>query len=480
MATATELDTDAARAHGWIDSERLQTACGEVRFVGGYPTADGARRLLELRTLNRAIEVYLSQMPAASWYAVWRAIAEAGDATPNQLVLWQSRMDAETLLLTGNAETVYGLVSLDLKRDGPVVIEAPPRMLGGIVDMWQRETAGIGPTGIDSGKGGAFLLVPPGYQGDAPDRYVVIRSHTYRTSIGVRGFLVDGEADEPAALLASMKVYPLSEAARAPATKVVKGSGLPIDTIFSDTLQFFEDLAEVVEYEPEDVLEAHERFQLASIGIVKGKLFAPDGARIRILSQAAQLGSAMARANSFASMEEERLAYPNRRWEWAFAGGSATWDEAGFVNVDHRASFAYLAIGMSPAMVNKVVGQGSQYLLGVRDSTGALLDGGKNYHLHLPPRIPAKNFWSIVAYDAVSRSMLKNEQPFPSVSSYTDPATNPDGSFDIYFGPEPQRGGNKNWIRTLDGRGWFALLRFYGPLESFFDLTWQPDDIKVV
>ncbi len=131
-------------------------------------------------------------------------------------------------------------------------------------------------------------------------------------------------------------------------------------------------------------------------------------------------------------------------------------------------------------MVDKVVGQGSQYLLGVRDAADATLDGGKNYHLHLPPKIPAKNFWSIVAYDAVSRSMLKNDQHFPSVSSYSDPAVNADGSVDIYFGPEKPANGNANWIRTLEGRGWFVLLRLYGPLDAFFDFTWQPDDIKLV
>ncbi len=171
---------------------------------------------------------------------------------------------------------------------------------------------------------------------------------------------------------------------------------------------------------------------------------------------------------------------PDRAWEWAFIGGSADWDSQGYVNTDRRASFAYIAIGMSPAMVEKHVGAGSQYLWTPRDGSGAFLDGGKRYRLHVPPNIPVKNFWSVVAYDADSRSILRSSQPFPSVSSYTGPAANADGSIDIEFGPEAPAGAaspNKNWIQTTPGRGWFMLFRFYGPLDPFFDKTWRPDDI---
>jgi len=136
------------------------------------------------------------------------------------------------------------------------------------------------------------------------------------------------------------------------------------------------------------------------------------------------------------------------------------------------------AIGMSPAMVEQHVGAGSQYLWTPRDASGAFLDGAKNYQLHIPPAIPVKNFWSVVAYDADSRSILRNAQAFPSVSSYTNPQINPDGSIDLSFGPLEPAG--KNWIQTMPGKGWFTLFRFYGPLEPFFDKTWKPDDIVEV
>jgi hypothetical protein len=131
-------------------------------------------------------------------------------------------------------------------------------------------------------------------------------------------------------------------------------------------------------------------------------------------------------------------------------------------------------------MVEKHIGAGSQYLWTPRDASGAFLDGGKRYRLHIPPNIPAKNFWSIVAYDADSRSILRNGQSFPSVSTYTGPQMNADSSIDIYFSPEAASGKEKNWIQTMAGKGWFTLFRFYGPLEPFFDKTWKPDDIVEV
>ena len=389
-------------------------------------------------------------------------------------------MDGATLLLTGNCETVYGLCAIDLKRDGPVVIEAPAMLLGGMSDLWQREIMGVGPTGRDQGKGGKFLLLPPDYEGPVPDGYMAAKSQTYGVVFGVRGFQAAGGTSQAVSLMKTTRVYPLSQAADPSATAFVNGSHQEIDTIFADTGQYFSDLAWLIDREPHETIPSHERFQLSAIGIEKGTRFSPDAARAALLNDAARCAAAIARTNSFDSNDPARLVYADRRWEWAFIGGSATWDSQGYVNTDRRSSFAYIAIGMSPAMVEKHVGTGSQYLWTPRDASGAFLDGGKRYRLHIPPNIPAKNFWSVVVYDADSRSILRSGQPFPSVSSYTGPASNADGSIDIDFGPEApavSASPGKNWIQTSPGKGWFTLFRFYGPLGPFFDQTWKPDDI---
>jgi hypothetical protein len=128
-----------------------------------------------------------------------------------------------------------------------------------------------------------------------------------------------------------------------------------------------------------------------------------------------------------------------------------------------------------------MVGQLSQYVVTERDATGEYLDGGKNYTLHLPPNIPAKRFWSLVVYDPQTRSMLQTDNPYPSISSLKQGITiNPDSSVDVYFGPEAVPGKESNWIQTARGKGWFIILRLYGPLEPWFDKTWKPGEIELI
>jgi len=416
---------------------------------------------------------------ASPGIASGKGVAEAGTQTPNQVVLWENLMDGATLLLTGNCETVYGLCAIDLKRDGPVVIEAPAMLLGGMSDLWQREIMGVGPTRRDKGAGGKFLLLPPDHDGTAPDGFMAAKSQTYGVVFGVRGFQSAAGTAEAVSLMKTTSIYPLSQVANPPATAFVNGSHQQIDTIFADTGQYFSDLAWLIDREPRDTIPAHERWQLAAIGIEKGKPFSPDATRQALLNDAARFAAAIARTNSFDSNDAARLVYADRHWEWAFIGGSVNWDSEGYVNTDRRSSFAYIAIGMSPAMAEKHVGTGSQYLWTPRDASGAFLDGSKRYRLHIPRNIPAKNFWSVVAYDADSRSILRSVQPYPSVSTYTGPAANADGSIDFEFGPDAATasGSAKNWIQTTPGKGWFVLFRLYGPLEPFFEQSWKPDDI---
>jgi hypothetical protein len=466
--------------HGWIGSETVESRLGSFRFRNGYPGLQAAVDLRDTLVLARAIDVYLAQMPAVSWYHVWKGVGEADAAVPNQMVIWEALMDATTLLLTGNCETVYGLVSLDLKRDGPVVVELPPMMLGGFNDVWQRMIADVGPTGVDKGRGGKMLLLPPNHRETPPDGYLPLRSRTYRASLGVRGMLVDGKTDHAVALIKSTRIYPLRDTANAPSMHFANGSRREIDTIFADTYQFFEDLAELIASEPEDAVSAPERFALAAIGIEKFRPYQPNAERRALLADAARAGAAIARANVFASQDSERLVYPDRKWESLFIGGSAEFASQGYVNIDRRAAFAYIAIGMSPAMVERIVGGGSQYLWTPRDADGEFLDGANAYRLRIPPKIPARNFWSVVAYDAESRSMLRNSRRFPSCSSYTEPEVNSDGSIDVHFGPSPPDGREKNWIETVPCKGWFVLLRLYGPLEPFFDGSWRPGDVERV
>jgi hypothetical protein len=461
--------------HGWVRTETLNTSLGDFSFEGGYPTADATQRLLDLQKLSRAIEVYSTQIMPVSEIALREGTRTFGAKKPTQLVIWETLMDAGTVLLTANTETVYAIAHLDLKNDGPTVIEAPPRMLGFIQNGLQRYLADIGPLGPDKGKGGKFLVLPPDFTGSQPPGYFVAQSPTYSVSFAVRGFQVNGKADEAVDLMKQIKIYPLARASSPPTMEFMNGSGKSIDTLFPDNFRFFELLAMLVDEEPSDIFGPLERFQMQSIGIEKGKPFRPDDKAKALLSEAARIGGAMARVNTYRAPEV--FYYSDRKWQGVPDGMTYTFARDGVPQIDARNNVYYMAAGNSPAMMAKNVGQGSQYLWTYRNAAGEFLQGDKSYRFHVPPNVPVNNFWSVVVYDAISRSELQNGQPFPSVSSYTKPTTNPDGSVDIVFGPnEPKE--KSNWIKTIQDHGWFPIFRFYGPQEAYFDKTWKLPDIE--
>ena len=465
--------------HGWIGTEKVKTRFGTFEFKNGYPTLAAANALLDQLKFNRAIEVYLTQIPAVGVFESRRGTREFGATRSNQVIIWETLMDAKTLVLTANTETVYGMGFLDLKSDGPTVFEAPPKMLGVAMEVLQRFLVDIGPLGPDKGQGGKYLFLPPDYKGDVPEGYFVVKSSTYCVSYFMRGFKVDGKTDQAAALMKQTKIYPLAKAGELPKMEFLNGSGQAIDTIHSDTISFFEQLSALVNEEPAEVFTPLERFYMQSIGIEKGKKFNPDAKTKALLSAAARVAAAMARANSFASRDSDTFYYKDRQWQ-GVGDVPYTFMKDGVLAVDRRAFVYYMAIGNSPAMMAKNIGVGSQYLWTYKDAKGNFLDGAKNYRLHVPPKVPINNFWSVLVYDSLSRSELQNGQPFPSVSQYTDPKINADGSVDIYFGPKMPKGQEKNWIRTVPKKGWFPIFRFYGPMEPFFDKSWKLNDIEQV
>jgi hypothetical protein len=464
--------------HHWLGTETVDSRVGRFEFVGGYPTAQAVRQLSDLLVFNRAVEVYLQNVAAVSMFKFRQGLSDFGIRHAHQVAIWAELLDAHTLLLTPNSDTVYTVTFLDLEGDGPTVVELPPKMLGVFDDMWMRHIVDAGVAGPDRGNGGKYLFLPPEHHDDVPGGYFVKRSPTYGVWMLMRA--VDPDPRAASERARQMKVYPLAHAAKPRPTTFADASGKFVDTIHSDDFEFFHELDRLIQQEPADAVGSLQRFYLASMGIVKGRPFEPTGPRRVLLAEAARVGAAMARMLCYGSQDPDALIYPDRRWQAAFVGGSHLFDSQGYENVDRRAAFAYTATGNTPAMASKVVGAGSQYLWTPRDAGGEVLQGHKSYRLRLPPDPPAKDFWSVIVYDAMSRSMLQNGQRFPTVSQYSKPQPNDDGSIDIFFGPDVRAGRERNSIRTLPDRGWFPILRFYGPLQPFFDKTWKPGDIEPV
>jgi hypothetical protein len=174
--------------------------------------------------------------------------------------------------------------------------------------------------------------------------------------------------------------------------------------------------------------------------------------------------------------------FPDRQWCNPSASGNPfdlNWlkTNTAYRAMDARINFFTNYYSCSPGMISQVPGLGANYMIANRDGDGDFLTGANQYSLKLPANVPAKNFWSVALYDASNSSGLDNGQPFPSLGSRDKPLANSDGSIDLYFGPTPQKGKKANWLRTVPGKGFFVILRLYGPTEASFDNSWKPGDL---
>jgi hypothetical protein len=462
--------------------DTVETRLGTLKFFDGFPDDATVEKVYDNLDFERGVQAFLTAMPGASLYAMREGLRSAG-ATDNQTVLiMETLMDSKSLFLTANTETVYSLMWLDLK-DGPLVIETPPNILGLIDDFWFHYVGDLGNAGPDQGKGGKFLLLPPGYTGKVPEGYFVFRSQTFGNWFGWRGFVVNGSTQPAVEAAKKMaKVYPLAQATNPPPMKFINVSGKAFNTIHANDFTFFEEVNHVVQEEPNDALDPETLGVLASIGIEKGKPFAPDERMKKILTDSVAVGNATARANVFKSRMKDAYLYPRSAWCTPFVGGSYEFvAQPGVRNLDARTFFFFYATGITPAMAMQMVGVGSQYAVAFADSEGKPLDGSKTYRIHLPPNIPAKNFWSFVIYDNQTRSMLQTDEQFPSIGSQKEGIViNRDTSADVYFGPTAPAGHEANWVQTVPGKGWNVIFRLYGPLQPWFDKTWKPGEFEVV
>jgi hypothetical protein len=462
--------------------DSVATRLGMLSFFDGFPDDATVEKVYDNLDFSRGVQAFLTAMPGASVYAMREGFRSQG--ADNQTVLiMETLMDSTSLFLTPNSETVYNLMWLDLKKDGPLVIEAPPNILGIIDDHWFNYVGDVGAAGPDRGTGGKFLLLPPGYTGDVPEGYFVFRSATYGNLFFWRGFLVNGDP-KPAVESTKKfaKVYPLAQAENPPPMRFINVSGKAFNTIHANDFTFYEEVNHVVQEEPAAALNPETLGLLASIGIEKGKPFVPDARMKKILTEAVAVGNATARALVFKSRLKDAYFYPNSAWCTPFVGGSYEFlSQPGVRNLDALAMFFYYATGVTPAVAVKMVGIGSQYAAAFVDSEGKPLDGSKTYTVHLPPNIPAKNFWSFVLYDNQTRSMLQTDARFPSIGSQSKGLViNPDTSVDVWFGPTAPAGHEANWVQTVPGKGWNVILRLYGPLEPWFDKTWKPGEFERV
>ena len=255
--------------------DKVKTSIGELKFFDGVPTDDTVKKLYDNLDRMRGVQVFLNCLPGASMYRIRAGHQKVGITKSNQVAIFSEYMDSKSLFLTGNTSTLYSFVLLDTEKDGPIVLDIPPGMLGFVNDAWFRYVEDMGIAGPDKGKGGKYLVLPPGYKGDVPSGYFVVRPKTFWTWGLVRGSTAEGLEAAVKAMKSEFKIYSLATATNPAKTEFVDASGKSYNTISGNDFSFFEDLNQVIQKEPIDSLDPETRGLVASIGIVKGKLSVP-------------------------------------------------------------------------------------------------------------------------------------------------------------------------------------------------------------
>jgi len=390
---------------------------------------------------------------------------------------------------------------LDLSKDGAMVFEAPAGLQGILLDFWQRPIpvdggqffGDVGLPGPDGGKGGKFLILPPGYKAQVPSGYYVYRSSTNNVFVFLRSFYQDpSDLSGAVKTMEGAKFYPLGGKSPKP-MDYPDASGKSVNLLALSDVSAFDELKKLVDSEGTHLGGPDWLGMLAAIGIVQGQPFNVDGASRDILDKAAKTGYKMSRVVGF----QEKLAgrdfriYPDRRWVNPVADGTpsnpsgpfevdGSWRRKaeGYTDLETRIWFFTDYYSISPGMMSQIAGKGAKYMMAFTDSSGTPLSGGSNYKLTLPPNIPAANFWSVTLYEAENASGLASGRPFPSLGSRDKPQANADGSTDVYFGPKAPAGHETNWMETPAGRGYFAILRLYSPTQAAIDKSWKPGDLE--
>ena len=328
-AMATEIPASI------VTPDTVETRLGTLRFFDGFPDEETVRTVYDNLDFQRAVQAYLAGLPAADTWGLRDGYRSFGPDN-RTLLITESLMDSRTLYLVANTETLYSMAWLDT-HDGPLVIEMPPDVLGCLNDFWSRWVTDVGRAGPDRGAGGKYLLLPPGYSGEVPDGYFVLRSRTYGNAIFFRSFVENGDLRSAVENTEQhYRVYPLDRAADPPAMDFAKVSGKYINTIPPSDASLFELVATVVREEPLDAVDPETRGLLAAIGIRKDQPFAPDARMQAILAEAAAVGNATARAILFSTREPDLYYYPDSTWTMAYYGDDTEFSLGGVLDLDAR------------------------------------------------------------------------------------------------------------------------------------------------
>jgi hypothetical protein len=433
---------------------------------------------------RRAVEAVIWGMPAVNLDLMLQAMIGSAKGKPNQIVYWSRLPDWKNQTLTPNPDVIYLMPFFNTKDAGPMVLEIPPAddgvINGTIMDAWQVPLEDVGPAGVDKGKGGKYLLLPPNHSAAVPDGYIALPSPNHQGYALLRSILRSG-SDADVAKAATygkrIKLYPLAQAANPPATTFVDAIDVVYDSTIPYDLRFFQSLDRVVQREPWLPRDRLMIDMLKSIGIEKGKPFNPDA------KTEAALNAAAREAHAFLEGRYEGLFVPYfdiSRWalpavpDYLKASQDGFSDPNAYPFGDRGLVFTYAFF------TPKHLGEGQFYLMTIKDKDGLNFDGSKSYRLTVPANAPVNQYWSATVYDRATHGLIRDMTRSGRGSQSQGLQKNADGSADIYFGPKAPAGKDPNWVPTNPSGQFEVLFRFYGPEKPLFDKTWKLPDIERV
>lgn len=448
-------------------------------FEVGFPAIDALATARDDADLERAITAYRFWYPTVSAEGVFTGNRELGIEDGRIGIL---AAGPRQIGFTLNSDTPYGAAALELSGH-PMIVDLPPGPYIGLVDdHHQRWIMDVGLPGPDAGRGGRHLILPPGYDQEPPSGYYAGRSDTNTVLLALRALPVDGDMDKALEALHQVKVHPLDEPeAELPFMDTSEREMDSTCLRWEDNLEYWRVLHRILDAEP--VIEEYRPMYglMTALGLGRGQVFNPDARMAAILERAARMGRDQMLMAAFASTRPDRIAWPDRQWEWVgLVPDNADFETPAGLDLDARDRWFIQAIVASPAMFGRQVGAGPLYWLGLRDATGRYLDGATDYTLTIPQPVPAGLFWSVTVYDAETRSQVQTQQDKGALRSLVELPAHGTEPVRLRFGPTtPPEGAANRWIQTAPGRGWFAYIRIYGPEQAAFDGTWKPGDFEL-
>ena len=359
----------------------LALICGAASgHTQNFTADDLARRTIE----RRAVEAIIWGMPAVNYDLMYQAMVRETKGTFNQIVYWSRLPDWKNQTLTPNPDSIYIMPFFSTKDAGPMVLEIPAAddgsITGTIMDCWQSALEDVGPAGADKGKGGRYLILPPGYEGKPPEGYIALPSDTYQGYALLRSILRSGSEGDLAKAVAygkRIKLYPLAQAASPQPTTFVDAIDVVFDATIPYDMRFYRSLDRMVQSEPWLARDKIMIDQLKSVGIEKGKDFTPDATTREILNRAAR--------EAHAWLDLKYHAYFSSPYfdgtHWALPASRELLDGMAtfFANPNSYPSDArgvtYSMAFFSP----KHSSVGSFYLMTISDKNGQSFDGGSTY-----------------------------------------------------------------------------------------------------